>query len=530
MISGNDLISLGWHTGPELGAALARAKELVEAGMPDKDALVTIGLPPVKPSLLKMRPQGQAAPIRQGCRAESQEDLANLSECVRLMDDVAQLPVVVETALMPDACPAGPGVCVGGVVETVDAVIPAMHSADMFCSMYVTIFAPPALMGVEEMMNQLLCNTHFGVGGRPPGEQISDLNLLGEEDWKFYERNRFLRGLRPTAIEYMKTCGDGNHFAYLGKMKITPGMSEMLRKAGHWGESCFFKDYPDRQAMVLVTHFGSRKLGADVYRRGVAVAEAETARIAKDIPKWGHWIPASSPAFEEYFQAVDYVQAWTQASHRRLHADFLASIGLSPKAPERSFFNAHNFVTRMRGRMGTLQAPDPHRFYVMHLKGATPAWFIDHDAPALGAIPLNMTSPILLVYGNDNREFLSCAPHGAGRNLSRTALLKKLAFEEKERLLRCGLQHVDENTLLSDPDLSTYWQGDLIAENTKGVDVRWFSGKPDLTETPLGYKNPDQVRRQIEEFKLATVWGEVEPLGCIMAGQQDLPWKRRKSQ
>ena len=38
------------------------------------------------------------------------------------------------------------------------------------------------------------------------------------------------------------------------------------------------------------------------------------------------------------------------------------------------------------------------------------------------------------------------------------------------------------------------------------------------------------MRRQIEDYGLAEVVDEIEPIGCIMAGdwQRDAPWRRKK--
>ena len=90
-----------------------------------------------------------------------------------------------------------------------------------------------------------------------------------------------------------------------------------------------------------------------------------------------------------------------------------------------------------------------------------------------------MAEPILVTLGRDNEEFLSFCPHGAGRNRSRTAT----------------------NRQFRDPkDAARH-----IAETTRDIDVRWFHGKADLTETPVGYKPAEQVRAQIEHFGLADI-------------------------
>lgn len=122
-----------------------------------------------------------------------------------------------------------------------------------------------------------------------------------------------------------------------------------------------------------------------------------------------------------------------------------------------------------------------------------------------------MAAPILLVLGKDNADYLSFAPHGAGRNHSRTAIVRP--FRDKDGQL-------DERRV-----------ADTIRHATRGLDIRWFCGKPDLSESPIGYKPAEQVKEQIQKFGLADVVAEIQPLGCIMAGDAGpRPWQRLKDE
>jgi hypothetical protein len=124
---------------------------------------------------------------------------------------------------------------------------------------------------------------------------------------------------------------------------------------------------------------------------------------------------------------------------------------------------------------------------------------------------LNMAEPILLVLGSDNADFLSFAPHGAGRNLSRTATIRPFRKEDGT---------LDERRIEAE-----------IARRTAGLDIRWWYGRPDLSESPIGYKSPAQVKAQIAQFGLADLVTEIRPLGCIMAGDMGTPpWMRRQEQ
>ena len=169
----------------------------------------------------------------------------------------------------------------------------------------------------------------------------------------------------------------------------------------------------------------------------------------------------------EYWEALQYVGRWTEANHRSIHERFLSRSGVGFLA---EFGNEHNFVWKR-----------DDGYY--HGKGATPSWNDQKGRPLIGVIPMNMGSSILLVLGSDNDDFCSFAPHGAGRNVSRRQVTRR--FEDEEgRLLPGKVQAVLEDT-------------------TKGLDIRWFTGKPDISEAPIAYKSPEQVRNQIEHFNLA---------------------------
>ena len=71
----------------------------------------------------------------------------------------------------------------------------------------------------------------------------------------------------------------------------------------------------------------------------------------------------------------------------------------------------------------------------------------------------------------------------------------------------------------------------IVAEQTAGIDARFFCGNPDVSELPGAYKNAAAVRAQITEFGLAEIVDTIEPVGCIMAGdwQRDAPWRKKKA-
>ena len=172
----------------------------------------------------------------------------------------------------------------------------------MYCS-----FFPAAEHTAGHMLDRLRESTRFGIGGRQPHEQIPH-PVLEEKVW----RNPFLSQLEPDAKANLGDQGDGNHFAFIGTLRLSTEERAAWIEAGY-----------------------------------------------------GEWMAALQ---------------------------------------EESTY--HALVTH-------------------HGKGATPAWSGVDGRPLPGLIPLNMASPILLCLGAGNEDFLGFAPHGAGRDISRTALRKR---------------------------------------------------------------------------------------------------------
>jgi tRNA-splicing ligase RtcB (3'-phosphate/5'-hydroxy nucleic acid ligase) len=484
-LKARDLLAAGWTENRRLGATLRRARELEASGLPREEALRLLEAEcPKEWPRLELR--SAPAALAEAIVADTPLEAANLELTRRRMTELLHLPVVRRGVLMPDACPSGSApatIPVGGAIEVENAIIPGAHSADICCSMFATFFADNH--PVAEVMDHLQALTHFGAGGRPRGQQWSSA-VLEQPVWD----NPFLTGLRSRARDFLGTQGDGNHFAYLGRIQFSETQQRVIAAAGHLAlaEAIARQDGAFR---VLVTHHGSRGLGADVYKRGQVAARRWCDENTRGVPDAAVWLPADTAEGAAYWAALRYVADWTRENHALIHDALLRRLGLRAHA---QVGNEHNFVWR-RG----------DSFY--HGKGATPAWRDAEGRPLLGLIPLNMAREILLVLGSDNDACLSFCPHGAGRNLSRTAMLAPYRD--------------------ADGELDPGRVREALATSTAGLDVRWFGGAPDLSESPLAYKDAAKVKAQIARFGLASVVGEIQPLGSIMAGEAAEPaWQR----
>jgi RNA-splicing ligase RtcB len=434
-ITGRDLIERGYPQGKWFGAAIAAANK-AEAEGADVDAAIRSAMP------------APAIPLRDGplpyhlnIRAEDAVEDANIAMVTATMNELMRVPTIVAGAVMPDACPAG-SICVGGVVAAKEAIHPGFHSADICCSMGITVLGD---VDPANVMDVAFSSTHFGYGGR------KDTIDMPEGVLEAIEANSFTNPLLSLAKRDFASQGDGNHFLFVGTLKST-------------GET------------AIVTHHGSRGFGAAIYKAGMTLAEKMTHEISPDTPRGSAWIPSETREGEAYWQALQVVGEWTEESHFAIHDLIAERLGASRID---RWWNEHNFVFRRSDGL----------FY--HAKGATPGWS-DYD---LTLVPLNMAEPVLVTKGTDAANGLGFLPHGAGRNMSRTRYLKETA----------------EHPIPA------------------GIDVRFFSGTPDLSELPGAYKNAASVRAQIGEYGLAEIVDEVLPYGTIMAGELPKFWIKDKA-
>lgn len=452
-ITGKDLIEMGFRQGRWFKAALEQANAKRIYGEELKAFLEELA-----PNIID--PHHEAIPFHQNIEAESEQEISNVESVLYTMKQLMKTPTVTNGAVMPDACPTGqPGqIPVGGIAVTEDAIHPAMHSADICCSVMMTSFG---MVDPKKVLDAAHAITHFGGGGRTDER----FELPGELEDRM-KANYYIKSKRSIQLAktHLGTQGDGNHFLYVGQSEQT-------------GET------------IMVTHHGSRGFGANLFKQGMKDAEKFRKEISPKTRKCNAWIPYSEKSGKEYWEALQVVRDWTKLNHTVLHQATCDSIGVDPHL---RFWNEHNFVFK-----------DGNSFY--HAKGATPLddRFVPDSHEGLRLIPLNMSEPILVVKGETNENNLGFAPHGAGRDISRSA-------------------HIRNN---SDRTIQ-----EIFDEETKGLDVRFFSGHIDISELPSAYKNAQKVQEQMEKFNLGEVKDKILPYGCIMAGDWkiDAPWRNRK--
>lgn len=452
MITGKTLIGWGFEPGPLFKELIAHANDLRDGG--GHDAAIIAALkdrvpPPLDPVLLRTNNIPFGDFLLDSVDVGNAYEVANYTQVLQHMDALMRVPTLKHGAIMPDACPSGSAlgtIPVGGVVAAENAIHPDMHSSDVCCSMAITVFKrgddPKHVLDVAQSV------THFGPGKRTKSAVRQNKPLV--ELIRSFYGNSFLDGLEGKAEEHFMTQGDGNHFLYLGH----------LESSGQ---------------LALVTHHGSRGLGAQVYKRGKGAAQRRLRSIPANIPSHQAWIEADTKEGQDYWAALQIVRQWTKMNHFAIHDAIAQKIG--NQVVDR-FWNEHNFVFQRSDGL----------FY--HGKGATPSFAgFSPDDDGRTLIPMNMSEPILICSHRDRKDALGFAPHGAGRNMSRTQYLK-----------------------------------DFTTEMPETIDVRFYSGLPDHSELPGAYKSAAAVSAAISRHGLATVEDRVLPYGSIMGGE--FAWKK----
>lgn len=487
-ITGNDLIAWGFKPSKWFGEAIRIANEEAAAGVPEPHIIGILEelepkAPPLDPAL-QLRtntiPFGMFLEIDAEQDSQAEEDQRNnINGVIRHMDALMRTPTIVAGAVMPDACPSGSDegtIPVGGVVATKDAIHPGFHSADICCSMAITVFKRD--MDVGKVLDLAMKITHFGGRARECVDLFDDQVERFATMMERFSANRFMSGLEMTARNQIMTQGDGNHFFYVGHLRST-------------GE------------LAIVTHHGSRNVGGQLYKRGMAVAQRHTSIVSPRTPPHNAWIDAGSDDGRAYWEALQLAREWTRFNHFAIHDAMQQAMG--NKIVGR-LWNEHNFVFRKADGL----------FY--HAKGATPGFAgFSRDDVGRTLVPLNMGQPILIAdhgtpISGQPKEAMQFLPHGAGRNLSRTAHMRRLQEEFSS-----------DARGLSDRDKAA-----IIERETSGIDVRFYCGNPDLSELPSAYKDPNVVRAQMTKYGLARIVDEVLPSGSLMAGDLSPFWRKRR--
>ncbi|MDI6756843.1 MAG: RtcB family protein [Endomicrobiia bacterium] len=271
------------------------------------------------------------------------------------------------------------------------------------------------------------------------------------EDIEHTEESGTMNGADPDAVsaraatrgrEQLGTLGAGNHF-----LEIQEVVEIFDEKA-----AAVFGLFAGQ--ITVMIHTGSRGLGYQVCDDNAKSFVAASERYSIHLPdRQLACAPVSSPEGKKYFSAMaaaaNYAWAnrqlithWTREVFAKVSGRPVSGIGL-----ELIYDVAHNIAKREKHE---------GKEVLVHRKGATRAFAAGHSDIPLSykemgqpvILPGTMGTASYVLVGTDGamKETWGSNPHGAGRVMSRSEILKKVRGEQlKNRLASEGIYVVSES-------------------------------------------------------------------------------------
>lgn len=352
------------------------------------------------------------------------------------VENMSTLPFVDGLAVMPDAH-MGMGACVGSVIATKGAIIPAAVGVDIGCGMIAvktkfTINDLPS--NLEKVRNGIERRIPLSAGNfnkKIDGTALERVNRLSGKTKDYYKTI-----VRDWASQ-LGTLGSGNHFIELSL------------------------DQNDELWVVL--HSGSRGIGNKLAEKHIKIAQKMMdsmfiTLVDKDLA----YLPEHTKEFDEYMYDLLWAQEFARLNReemmdrvlKELSYTFFNEDGHQQKEIEVGRINCHHNFTQLENHMGK-------NVWVTR-KGA-----IQMMPGQLGVIPGSMGTRSYIVSGLGNPLSYMSAPHGAGRRFSRSEARRRFTMDDFEREMdgiecRHSLELIDEIP-------SAYKDIDEVMENSKSL-------------------------------------------------------------
>ena len=315
----------------------------------------------------------------------------------------AQLPIIYpHLALMPDAH-LGKGATVGSVIPTVDAIIPAAVGVDIGCGM-IAVRTQYAFKDLPKDLQRL----------REAIERAIPLSA-----GHFNRRVSATAGPRLAELRRMASKAGFEPGSYAANWELQLGS---LGSGNHFIEVCV----DENSAVWLFLHSGSRGVGNKIAQHHIAEARNVALRHHIALPDRDlAYLQEGTPEFLRYIRELRWAQHFALLNREemmdRVIQQFEGWVGGPVRELER--INCHHNFTAQETHYG--------RTVWVSRKGAIRAQSGDP-----GLIPGSMGTASYIVVGRGNPASLNSAPHGAGREYSRTAARKVFSLAQLKTAMR----------------------------------------------------------------------------------------------
>ena len=354
-------------------------------------------------------------------------------------EQTARMPFVFpHVALMPDAH-LGLGATVGSVIPTLGAIIPAAVGVDIGCGMiavrtqYVADELPTDRRPLREAIERavpLSAGAANRTVSRPHTEaRLAELTELAEQ-----------AGFEPG--DYAKrwelqlgTLGSGNHF-----IEVTV----------------------DEESRVwLFLHSGSRGVGNKIAQKHIEVARSMCARWWIEVPDRDlAYLAEGTDEFWAYIREMRWAQHYALLNREEMMDRVVRQFSewVSGEVERTEEINCHHNYTEQESHFG--------KTVWLSRKGA-----VDASLGRPGLIPGSMGTASYVVSGLGNKVALNSAPHGAGRNFSRSAARRQFTADDL-RAAMTGIEYRDTDAFIDEIPAAYKDIDQVMADAVDLVEVR----------------------------------------------------------
>jgi tRNA-splicing ligase RtcB len=354
-------------------------------------------------------------------------------------ETTARMPFIhPHLALMPDAH-LGLGATVGSVIPTLAAIIPAAVGVDIGCGMiavctqYTRDQLPenrrPVREAIEHAIPLSAGAQNRAVSREHTEQRLGRLRALADE-----------AGFDPASYAgrwelQLGTLGSGNHF-----IEVTV-------------------DELDRVWLFL--HSGSRGVGNKIAQKHIAVARRLCEQSGIELPHRDlAYLVEETPEFWAYLREMRWAQTYALLNREemmdRVVQQFSEWVGDGVERQEE--INCHHNYTEQEQHFG--------RTVWLSRKGA-----INAEAGRPGLIPGSMGTASYVVSGLGNPLSLNSAPHGAGREYSRSRA-RRTFTREQLRDAMAGIEYRDTDAFLDEIPAAYKDIDRVIADAADLVEIR----------------------------------------------------------
>jgi tRNA-splicing ligase RtcB len=342
-------------------------------------------------------------------------------------------------ALMPD-CHLGKGATVGSVIPTLGAIIPAAVGVDIGCGMMA--------LRLEVSEEQLRERGEL----RQLREAIAAAVPLSAGKYNVGPYSDHTTGL-ITELTDQASAADVHPDRFAENWRLQLGS---LGSGNH-----FIEVSTDEEGQVwLFLHSGSRGVGNKMAQHHIRVAQKLAAQ-------W--WIQLPDPDLAYLVEGTDEFEAYIRDLRWAQHFALLNRAEMMDRV--KRIFAAH--LRRSVDDLVVSQEVNCHHNYTererhfgkevwLSRKGA-----IDASAGKLGLIPGSMGTRSYVVEGLGNPQSFHSAPHGAGREFSRSAARRNFTREQLDNAM-AGIEWGESDAFL-DEIPGAYKDVDVVMDDAKDL-------------------------------------------------------------